>query len=132
MAHPSNQTSLPAVPPFHRPSTRPQMLPPTAQGVDDFAVSRSCGCGGLNHSGGVAQMNTGSVFAGRPSLGSWVTYGLGTENQNLPAFVVMADSAAQPFNGPRNWGSGFMPVVYQGTRLQNGDVPIPNLANPPG
>src|SRR5258706_2135814 len=107
-------------------------LPHTAQCVDDIAVIRSCVCDGLNHSGGVAQMNTGSVFAGRPSLGSWVTYGLGTENQNLPAFVVMADSPAQPFNGPRNWGSGFMPVVYQGTRLQSGDVPIPNLSNPPG
>jgi hypothetical protein len=103
-------------------------LPHTAQCMDDIAVIRSCTSDGLNHSGGVAQMNTGAVIAGRPSLGSWVTYGLGTENQNLPAFVVLTDSDQQPYNGPRNWGAGFMPAIYQGTKLQNGPVPIPNLA----
>jgi hypothetical protein len=105
-------------------------LPHTADIVDDIAVIRSCVADGINHSGGVCQMNTGSVLAGRPSLGSWVTYGLGTENQNLPAFVVLTDTPSQPINGARNWGAGFMPAVYQATRFQNGSVPIPDLHTP--
>jgi hypothetical protein len=105
-------------------------LPHTAGIVDDIAVIRSCVADGINHSGGVCQMNTGSVLAGRPSLGAWVTYGLGTENQNLPAFVVLTDTKASPLNGPRNWGAGFMPAVYQGTRFQNGPVPIEDLRTP--
>ncbi len=105
-------------------------LPHLTKVIDDVAVIRSCVGEGINHSGGVCQMNTGSVLAGRPSLGSWVTYGLGTENQNLPAFVVLTDTTAQPVNGPRNWGAGFMPALYQGTRLQNGPDPIANLRTP--
>jgi Protein of unknown function (DUF1501) len=107
-------------------------LPHTATCADDIAVLRSCWGNGLNHSNGVCQMNTGSPLAGRPSLGSWISYGLGTENRNLPAFVVMQDSPAVVSNGPRNWGPGFMPAVYQGIRLSNGAEPIPNLANPDG
>jgi hypothetical protein len=106
--------------------------PHLAQCADELAVIRSCIQDGLNHSGGVCQMNTGSTLAGRPSLGSWVTYGLGTENANLPAFVVMQDNPATPVNGPRNWGAGFMPAVYQGIRLQSSAEPIPNLSTPPG
>jgi hypothetical protein len=105
-------------------------LPHISTVTDDIAVINSCVADGINHSGGVCQMNTGAVLAGRPSLGSWVTYGLGTENQNLPAFVVLTDSNAQVINGPRNWGAGFMPAVYQGTRFQNGPVPVTNLATP--
>ena len=75
-------------------------------------------------------MNTGTQFAGRPSLGSWVTYGLGTENENLPAFVVMQDREDVVVNGPRNWGSGFMPAVYQGAALEVEGPPLPNLAPP--
>ena len=105
-------------------------LPEIATCADDLAVIRSCWGDGINHSAGVCQMNTGSILAGRPSLGSWATYGLGTENQNLPAFVVMQDNAASVINGPRNWGAGFMPAVYQGTRLSAGSEPIANL-NPP-
>jgi len=105
-------------------------LPHIATCVDDLAVVRSCVADGINHSAGVCQMNTGAILAGRPSLGSWVSYGLGTENQNLPAFVVMQDNAATVVNGPRNWGSGFMPAVYQGTRIQAGSEPIPNLNTP--
>ena len=107
-------------------------LPHTATCADDIAVLRSCWGNGLNHSNGVCQMNTGSTLAGRPSLGSWISYGLGTENRNLPAFVVMQDSPAVVSNGPRSWGSGFMPAVYQGIRLNNSAEPIPNLANPNG
>ena len=105
-------------------------LPHTARCVDDIAVIRSCWGNGLNHSGGVCQMNTGSTLAGRPSLGSWVTYGLGTENANLPAFVVLQDTDKQVTNGPRNWGPGFMPALYQGIRLHGGAEPIPNLKTP--
>jgi hypothetical protein len=107
-------------------------LPETATCVDDIAVIRSCWADGINHSSGVCQMNTGSILAGRPSLGAWASYGLGTENQNLPAFVVMQDNAASVINGPRNWGSGFMPAVYQGTRFTAGSEPIANLNAPAG
>jgi hypothetical protein len=100
--------------------------------VDDIALIRSCWGNGINHSNGVSQMNTGSIVGGRPSLGSWMVYGLGTENENLPAFVVMTDSNARVFNGPRNWGAAFMPALYQGAPLDRGDVPIPNLKTPKG
>jgi len=106
--------------------------PNVAQCADDIAVIRSCVQDGINHSGGVCQMNTGSTLAGRPSLGSWVTYGLGTENANLPAFVVLQDNPSTVVNGPRNWGPGFMPAVYQGIRLHTNAEPIPNLSTPPG
>ena len=79
-------------------------LPHIAQCVDDMAVIRSCWANGLNHSNGVSQMNTGSILGGRPSLGCWVTYGLGTENENLPAFVVMQDNAASVNNGAAQLG----------------------------
>ena len=105
-------------------------LPHTAECVDDMAVIRSCWADGINHSAGVCQMNSCSILSGRPSLGSWVSYGLGTENENLPSFVVMQDNGAQVVNGPRNWGPGFMPAVYQGIRFREGKQPIPYL-NPP-
>jgi hypothetical protein len=107
-------------------------LPHLAECVDDIAVIHSCWTNGLNHAGGVCQMNTGSPLAGRPSLGSWVTYGLGTENQDMPAFVVLLDNNGQVVGGPRNWGTGFMPAVYQGTKLDIGGDPIPNLSTPKG
>ncbi|HEX4132399.1 MAG TPA: DUF1501 domain-containing protein [Pirellulales bacterium] len=106
-------------------------LPHIATCVDDIAVLRSCYGDGINHSGGVCQMNTGQTMGGRPSLGAWVSYGLGTENQNLPAFIVMQDSSAQVTNGTRNWSAGFMPAMYQGTRVGEGDEPIANLSTPP-
>ena len=104
-------------------------LPHMATRADDFAVIRSCWTNGINHSGGVCQMNTGTQFGGRPSLGSWVTYGLGTVNQDLPAYVVMQDKGTV-VNGPRNWGTGFMPAVCQGTAIQNGTTPFANLNRP--
>lgn len=103
-------------------------LPHMSQHADDLAVIRSCWTNGINHSGGVCQMNSGSQFAGRPSLGAWVTYGLGSENENLPAFVVMQDSKSTVTNGPRNWSAGFMPAVYQGTAVQVEGSPFPNLS----
>lgn len=109
-----------------------EWIPNIATMADDIAVIRSCVADGINHSAGVCQMNTGSILGGRPSLGAWATYGLGTENQNLPAFVVMQDGQGQVVNGPRNWSSGFMPAVYQGIRIQGGNEPIPNLNTPDG
>jgi hypothetical protein len=105
-------------------------LPHMAECVDDLAVIRSCWCDGLNHANGVGQMNTGSILGGRPSLGAWVSYGLGTNNQNLPAFTVLCDNNGQVIGGPRNWGPGFMPALYQGVRLGAASEPFPNL-NPP-
>jgi hypothetical protein len=106
-------------------------LPKIAECADELAVVRSCYADGINHSAGVCQMNSGSILGGRPSLGSWVSYGLGTANTNLPAFVVLQDNQSSVVNGPRNWGAGFMPAVYQGIRLQGGSEPIPNLNTPP-
>ncbi|MCA9264048.1 MAG: DUF1501 domain-containing protein, partial [Planctomycetales bacterium] len=108
-----------------------EWLPHTAQCIDDIAVIRSCWTNGINHAGGVCQMNTCLPLAGRPALGAWVSYGLGTENEDLPAFVVMQDHPGQVVNGPRNWGTAFMPAVYQGTEIQPRDVPIQNLNRPP-
>jgi hypothetical protein len=105
--------------------------PHIAQHVDDIAVLRSCWANGLNHVGSVCQMNTGDILAGRPSMGAWVTYGLGSGNRNLPTFVTLLDDR-EPVGGPKNWSSGFLPAVYQGTQFRQGDTPILHLASPPG
>ncbi len=105
-------------------------LPHTAKCVDDLAVIRSCWSQGINHAGGVCSMNTGSPIAGGPSLGAWVNYGLGSVNENLPAFVVMQDTNASVVNGARNWGTGFMPAIYQGTAFNTTGNPISNLSRP--
>jgi len=103
-----------------------------ARHADDLAVINSCVSDGINHAGGVCQMNTGSIFGGRPSLGAWVNYGLGSVNQNLPGFVVIKDSEAGVVNGVRNWGSGFMPAIYQGVEFNSEGAPIKNLEMPKG
>jgi hypothetical protein len=105
-------------------------LPHIAGCADDLAVIRSCWADGLNHVGSVCQMNTGSILAGRPSMGAWVTYGLGSVNQNLPGFVVMTDNPGEPAGGARNWGTGFMPASYQGTLFRPGRSPILHLSPP--
>ena len=108
-------------------------IPNIGKCMDDIAVIRSCWTNGINHAGGVCQMNTCINVAGRPSLGAWIHYGLGSANENLPSFVVMCDSAGRPVNGPRNWGSGFMPASHQGVRINGTDAePIPNLHFPEG
>ncbi|MGV3663474.1 MAG: DUF1501 domain-containing protein [Prosthecobacter sp.] len=103
-----------------------------ARHADDLAVIHSCTSDGINHAGGVCQMNTGSIFGGRPSLGAWVNYGLGSENHDLPGFVVIKDSEGTVVNGVRNWGSGFMPAVHQGVEFTSEGVPIKYLDNPKG
>ena len=107
-------------------------LPKHSAIADDLCVIRSCVSDGINHAGGVSQMNTGSVFGGRPSLGAWVNYGMGSVSENLPAFVVIKDSNAMVVNGTRCWGSGFMPASYQGTLFESGDEPVANLNLPKG
>ncbi len=105
--------------------------PHTAEHVDDFSIIRSCWADGLNHVGSVCQMNTGSILAGRPSLGAWVNYGLGSANRNLPSFVVLLDDR-EPVGGPKNWSSGFLAATYQGTQFRQGDTPILHLKPPAG
>ena len=106
--------------------------PSVGECADDLCVIRSCTSDALNHVGGICQMNTGSILAGRPSLGAWVNYGLGSENRNLPEFVVMMDSEREPPGGNRVWGSGFMPSTYQGTKFLPGKHPILHLSTPDG
>ncbi len=103
-----------------------EWYPHIAKHVDDMTVIRSCWANGLNHVGSVCQMNTGDILAGRPALGAWVTYGLGTANKNLPTFVVLTDDK-EVLGGPKNWSSGFLPATYQGTQFRQGDTPILNL-----
>src|SRR4051794_35265797 len=100
-----------------------------AKHADDLCVFRACWADGLNHVGSVCQMNTGSILAGRPSLGAWVTYGFGSANENLPTFVILTDDK-EVVGGPKNWSSGFLPAVYQGTQFRNEGAPILDLAPP--
>ncbi len=101
--------------------------PEIAQCVDDIAVIRSCKADGLNHVGGVCQMNTGSILGGRPALGAWATYGLGCESRDLPMYVVLLDYLQEPPGGNRNWATGFMPSAFQGTKFRDGSAPILHL-----
>ncbi|MDX1982000.1 MAG: DUF1501 domain-containing protein [Bryobacteraceae bacterium] len=105
--------------------------PHIARHVDDLAVIRSCQADGLNHVGSVCQMNTGDILAGRPSMGAWVTYGLGSANRNLPTFVTLLDDR-EPVGGSKNWSAGFLPATFQGTQFRTGDTPILHLKNPTG
>jgi hypothetical protein len=105
------------------------LLPHIASCADDLCVIRSCHGDSVNHPQAVYQVNTGSILMGKPSAGSWVAYGLGSENQNMPAFVVMPQSggAGGVKGGPPAWGSGFLPATYQGTTMRSGNPPILNL-----
>ncbi|MES2692588.1 MAG: DUF1501 domain-containing protein [Verrucomicrobiota bacterium] len=107
-------------------------LPNIAGLADDMCLLRGCYSDSVTHPESVYQMNTGSILMGRPSLGTWVTYGLGTENQNMPAFVVMPDPAGWVKGGAPAWGNGYMPAAYQGTLLRGGETPILNLKTPKG
>jgi hypothetical protein len=108
------------------------MYPHLAGCVDHLAVIRSTYADSFAHGSGLLQMNTGFLRQGFPSVGSWLTYGLGTFNQNLPGYVVMLDHRGGPINGPPNWGNGFMPATYQGTQFRTTGAPIIDLAPPVG
>ena len=106
------------------------LLPHIAERVDDLAVIRSCYHEGFTHSQGQFLINNGFARIGRPSLGSWILYGLGTENQNLPGFVVLLQGGVR--SGPAVYGQGFLPAAYQGTTFRAGRNPILNLSRPAG
>jgi hypothetical protein len=106
------------------------LYPHVRDRMDDIAVIRGCFGDAFDHAPAIYLRNTGSMFPGRPCLGSWVTYGLGTENQNLPAFVVMSDGSTK--SGPPAYSAGYLPAVYQGTVFRGGANPILYLKNPPG
>ena len=108
------------------------LLPHTAALADDLCVVRSMHAESNNHGPALFQMQTGSTLSGRPSIGSWASYGLGTENQNLPGFVVLLDHQGAPVNGALNWTSGFMPSAYQGVPFRPVGEPIAYLDPPKG
>jgi hypothetical protein len=107
-------------------------LPHIAGCADDLAVIRSCWADSVNHPQAVYQMNTGSILMGKPSLGSWVGYGLGTENRDLPTFVVLPDPGGGIKGGPPAYGAGFLPASQQGTVVRSGSHPILDLSPPEG
>ena len=104
-----------------------ELLPHTASCVDDMCILRSMVADNINHNGACLQMNTGEQAFSRPSLGSWLLYGLGNQNQSLPGFVVI--SPAQPAQGAPLWSSSFLPAAYQGTLVSDLKNPIDNLTN---
>ena len=104
------------------------LYPHLGKQADDLCVIRSIYGDSNNHAPALFEMNTGSILQGHPSIGSWVTYGLGTENQNLPGFVVMTDHRGGPIGGAPNWSSGFMPATYQGTVFRGSGAPILDLS----
>src|SRR6476659_8051940 len=108
------------------------LVPHTAECVDDICFVRSFYTESVVHAPAMYQVHTGRILAGYPSMGSWVTYGLGSESENLPAYVVMPQPEGTPEGGTPCWGSGFLPAVYQGTLLRSGPNPILNLKPPAG
>ncbi|MFO0812403.1 MAG: DUF1501 domain-containing protein [Gemmatales bacterium] len=108
------------------------LFPHLGQHVDDIAFIHSMYAESPIHGSALLMMNSGRLLSGHPSLGSWVNYGLGSMNENLPGFVVMLDNKGGPISGPRNWASGYMPASYQGTILRASKTPIFNLDMPPG
>ncbi len=111
-----------------------EIFPHLSQHVDDMAMIYSCFTHTNNHSPALFEINTGMSRMGFPCVGSWVTYGLGTENQNLPAFVAMYDTLGRgvPKGHAQNWGSGFLPGIFQGTALNAQGAPMDNLDRGPG
>jgi len=109
-----------------------EKYPELARHADKLCVIRSMHCESNNHGPAIFQMNSGSILAGRPSLGSWLAYGLGTEGENLPGYVVMLDHQGAPINGAMNWSNGFMPAAYQGVPFRPGGEPIAYLSPPRG
>jgi hypothetical protein len=107
-------------------------LPHIAECADDICVVRSLHGDSVNHPQSVYQMNTGSILMGNPSVGSWVAYGLGSENQDMPAFIVMPDPGGGLKGGPAAWSSGYLPATYQGVTVRSGTSPIIDLHGQPG
>ena len=106
------------------------LFPNLGQRVDDIAFVHSMIADSPIHGSAMLQMNTGKIQSGGPCLGSWVNYGLGTVNEDLPGFVVMLDHRGGPISGPKNWQSGYMPATYQGVVVRSKGVPILDLNRP--
>jgi hypothetical protein len=127
---------LPPLRPFHRHGQSgldvSELLPHTAAHADELCLLRGCHGDSVTHPESVYLMNTGSILMGRASLGAWAAYGLGTENQNLPAFVVLPDPGGWVKGGAPAWGNGYLPAAYQGTLLRGGASPILDLNTPAG
>ncbi|MDX1933403.1 MAG: DUF1501 domain-containing protein [Capsulimonadales bacterium] len=104
-----------------------ELYPHVGECVDDICFFRSIYGDSNNHAPALFEMNTGTILQGSPAMGSWVTYGLGSENRNLPGFVVMLDSRGGPIGGAPNWASGYMPATYQGTVFRAAGTPILDL-----
>lgn len=104
------------------------LFPNVANYVDDIAFIHSMTADSPIHGSAMLQMNSGEILSGSPCLGSWINYGLGTVNQNLPGFVVMLDKRGGPISGPKNWSAGYMPATYQATSLRSSGNPILNLS----
>jgi hypothetical protein len=109
-----------------------ELLPHTAKIVDDLTIVKSMSTDAFNHAPGQLLMNTGNMIFGRPSFGSWVTYGLGSESKDMPAFVVFSTGKKGPSGGNSCWGSGFLPTVYSGVQFRNVGDPVLYLSNPAG
>jgi hypothetical protein len=109
-----------------------ELLPHMAQVVDDIAIVKSLVTDAFNHAPAQIMMNTGSTQFGRPSLGAWTLYGLGSESQDLPGFIVFSTGKKGPSGGNSNWGSGFLPTVYSGVQFRTGSDPVLYLSNPRG
>ena len=109
-----------------------ELLPHTAGIADELTMVRSMTTESVDHESALRLIHGGKFQAGRPTWGSWVVYALGTENREMPAYVVLSDPAGPPVDGPRNWSSGWLPAAYQGTPLRSGDAPVLNLRTPAG
>lgn len=108
------------------------LFPHLGERVDDIAFLHSMYAESPIHGSAMLMMNSGRLLSGHPCLGSWVTYGLGSENQNMPGFVVMLDPSGGPISGAKNWSSGYMPAAFQGTVIRASGTPIHNLERPEG
>jgi hypothetical protein len=106
-------------------------LPRIAEHMDKLAVVKSLYADSFAHGSGLLQMNTGQTLQGHPSMGAWIQYGLGTQNPDLPGFVVMHDPRGGPISGPLNWSSGYMPAEFQGTLFRSGGDPLLDLSPAP-
>ena len=109
-----------------------ELLPYTAEIVDEIAIVKSMVADAFNHAPAQIMMNTGSQQFGRPSMGAWTIYGLGSESRDLPGFVVFSSGSKGPSGGNSNWGAGFLPTVYQGVQFRGSGDPVLYLSNPPG
>ncbi|HIF33408.1 MAG: DUF1501 domain-containing protein [Pirellulaceae bacterium] len=104
-----------------------ELLPNIANHADEIAVIRSMFTEHRNHEQAIWMANTGLIRSGRPNIGAWAAYGLGTENQNLPAYIALPDPNGLPVDGIRNWSNGWLPPVYQGTAFRSEGLAVPNL-----